>query len=122
MSEGEILTNVEFDYAFAGKTYRVKKASLKQVMEFQRKVLEINKEKDGTEEIRMTAYALYVILNKADSSITEEFVNENAPGDIDIIDIIGKFGFMNQRKMEALGKVSNLLENKKPTGEESSAL
>jgi hypothetical protein len=121
MDEAEVMTNAEFDYQFAGKTYKVKRVSLKQVMEFQRKVLEINKEKDGTEESRMASYAIYVILHKIDSSITEEYVTENAPGDADIMDIIVRFGFMSQRKMEAMGKISNLLETKKPTGEGSLA-
>jgi microcompartment protein CcmK/EutM len=119
--EGLIMTNTEFDFSFAGKTYKVKKANLVMVMDFQRKVAEIQKEKDPAADLRIGAYALYLVLHTSDSTITEQYVNENCPGDTDIVEIIKNFGFMSQRKMVMLGQIGNLLENKKPTGEESSA-
>ncbi len=123
MEEGLTMTNTEFDYQFAGKTYKVKKANLTMVMDFQRKVADIQKDKDPAADLRIGAYALYLVLHASDSTVDENFVNENCPGDFDTIEIISKFGFMNQRKMEMMGKVSNLLEaTKKPIGENSSAL
>lgn len=118
--EGLIMTNTEFDFPFAGKTYKVKKANLSMVMDFQRKVAEIQKEKDPAADLRIGAYALYLVLHNTDSTITEQYVNENCPGDIDIVDIIKVLGFMSQRKMVMMGKIGDLLVTKKPTGEESS--
>lgn len=121
MEEGQVMTNTEFDFPFAGKTYKVKKVNIATVMIFQRKVSEIQAEKDPAGDLRMGVYALYLVLNIADPTITEDYVTQNCPGDIDIIDIFKKFGFMNQRKTAVLNKISNLLVSQ-PNGEKSSAL
>lgn len=118
MSEGEILANMEFDYPFAGKTYKLKRANLRLVMEWQRKSVEISKVNDGTQDLQLAAYALYLALHNADPSVTEEFVLENASGDIDVMATLKLLGFMNQQKVEMMQKIKDAL-GAKPTGESS---
>lgn len=110
MSDADILTNNEFDYPFAGKTYKVKKATLKQVIDFQRKQFEIANEKDPAGDLRMASYAIYVILHSIDPTITEDFVTDNAQGDMDFMDVIAKLGFMSQQKVEMMNRLRNSLE------------
>lgn len=122
MTDGEILTNTEFDFPFAGKTYKVKKASLKQVIDFQRKVSQITSEKDAAGDLRMAAYAIYLALHAVDTTVTEEYVIENCPGDIDIMDIFSSLGFISRQKVEMMEKLRNSLASKSPLpGENSSA-
>lgn len=120
MTDGEILTNAEFDFPFAGKVYKVKKASLKLVIDFQRKTDTITKEKDVAADLRMVAYAIYLILHAVDSTVTEDYVIENAPGDIDVVDTLAKLGFLNQQKVAIMNKIRNSLVSP-PAGPESSA-
>jgi hypothetical protein len=121
MEEGQKMTNTEFDYTFNGKVYKVKKASLKQVMVFQRKVDEITKQKDPAGDLMMAAYAIFLTLNAIDKNITEEEVLEHTPGDIDVMDVFATLGFMSQQKVAMMTKIRNSLENLR-SGEESSAL
>jgi len=118
MDEGQTMTNTEFDFFFGGKTHKVKKVNLRQVMDFQRKVAEIQKDKDPAADSRMAAYAIYIVLHSIDANITEDYILDNASGEIDLLETITKFGFMNQRKMGMMSRVSNLLGNK-PSGEKS---
>lgn len=124
MSEAEILTNTSFDYVLGDKTYKVKKASLKQVIEFQRKVAEITAEKDASGDLRMAAHAIYLTLKEVDPNITEEEVIKLTPGDIDVMDVFATLGFMSQQKVAMMTKIRNSLENLKsqPTGKDSLAL
>ncbi len=121
------MTNTEFDYTLGGKTYSIKRASIKQVILFQRKVMEIQKEpeQDAGADLRIVAYAIYLLLKEADPNITEDFVQENAPGDIDAMATFQQLGFMNQQKMAIANKLQDLLANPKPQekpldGQESS--
>jgi len=111
--EGQVLTNAPFDFEFAGKKYSVKKANLRQVMEWQRKVSELSKKeiKDGTEDLSIVSFALYVILHAADASIDENFVLDNAPGDTDLLSTLKQFGFMSQQKVAMAEVIKNSLAN-----------
>lgn len=106
-NEGEIVANLEFAYNFAGKNYTLKKANLKQVMDFQRKTMEIQKENDPAADLLITAYALYLSLHAVDSTITLQYIEENAPGDIDPMETFILLGFMSRQKLENLLKIKN---------------
>lgn len=121
MEESQVMTNTEFDYPFAGKNYKVKKATLRQVIEFQRKQFEIAAKKDPAGDLMMASFAIYIILHSADATVTEDFVTDNAPGDMDFMDVIAKLGFMSQQKVEMLTKIRNSLELPS-IGKNSSAL
>lgn len=119
-NEGEIVTNLEFEYLFAGKTYKLKRASLKQVMDLQRKMAEIKKEEDPAGDLRAIAYALYLSLHAADLTITELFVEENAPGDINAVDTLIELGFTNRQQLANMLKIKNEPVSQ-PSGEKSLA-
>lgn len=107
--ESITLVNVNFPFSFDGKEYHVKKANLEQVILFQRKSAEIAG--DASVDLMMAAYAIYLILYAVDKNVTEEFVKENCPGDIDVVAILSQLGFMNQQKVEAMQKLRNALGN-----------
>lgn len=107
MDQGEVLTNLEFDYPFAGKIYKLKRASLKNVMDLQRKIAEIKKEEDPAGDLRAISHALYLSLHAADSTITEQYVEENASGDIDPIDTLITLGFTGRQQLASLMKIKN---------------
>ena len=119
MTEGEIVTNIEYDYPFAGKTYKIKRASLKQVMDFQRKAGEITKENDPAGDLRMAAYAIYLVLHTIDPTVTEEHILDNAPGDLDVMDTLVKLGFINQQKVDMMNKIRNSLVSPSTGGDSS---
>ena len=122
MTDGQIITNSEFTFPFAGKDYRIKRATLRQVMDFQRKVSEITKQEDAAGDLRIVAYAIYLALNAVDKNVTEDFVLDNADGDMDVIDVLKTLGFMSQQKVAMMGKIRNSLVNKdQSSGESSSA-
>lgn len=120
MDEGQVMVNAEFDYSFGDKVYKVKKASLRMVMEFQRKVREITNLKDAAGELMMAAYAIYLVLHQVDNSISEEEVLDKTPGDIDVVAVFERLGFMSQQKVKAMEILRNALVNQ-PSGEKSSA-
>ena len=119
MSDNEALANSEFSFPFAGKDYKVKKATLRMVMDFQRKTAEIGNEKDPAADLRIAAYAMYLVLHAVDSTITEEWVIDNAPGDVDSIDIMTRLGFLSQRKVGMFSRAKDALANQ-TDGEKSS--
>ena len=111
MNEPEIMTNIEFDFPILGKTYKIKKASIKQVIDWQRKVSEIQKEKDAGADLRMIAYAIYAIIHSVDTTVTEDYILENVPGDLNAEEILLKLGFLNQQKVAMMGRIKNSLGN-----------
>lgn len=119
MNDSATLTNIEFDFPFAGKTYKIKKATLRQVMDFRRKVSTITDEKDAAGDLRIVVYAIYLILHGVDETVTEDFILDNASPDINIIGTMNDLGFLNQQKAKVLNRIQDALGTK-PTGDESS--
>lgn len=103
------LTNSDIKFSFDGKEYSVKKANLQQVIEFQRKAREITDEKDAGADMRIAAYAIYLILNSTDKNITETQILEKCPGDIDIMQVFTQLGFMNQQKAKMAREIGDAL-------------
>lgn len=114
------LINEPFPFSFAGKEYQVKKANLGQVMQFQRRSKEIYTEGDAAGDVRIMVYAIYLTLNAADSTVTEKYVEDNARGDLDFLDVISTLGFMSQQKIATMQKTRNLLDAVKPKPEATS--
>lgn len=109
------LINEEIQFPFGGQNRTVKKANLNQVMQFQRRAREINKTGDAAADLQLISYAIYLVLYAVDKAITEEYVSENARGDLDFVDVMATLGFMNQQKIATMRRARNLLEN--PKGE-----
>lgn len=111
MTDGEILTNTDFEFEFGGQKYTLKRASLRQVMEWQRQSVEINKVNDGTTDLKLAAKAIYLALQTVDKNITEDDVLDKTPGDIDVIATLQLLGFMSQQKVGAMQKLRDALAN-----------
>jgi hypothetical protein len=97
------LLNPAFSFEFADKTYQVKRANIEQVQQYQMKVVESEKNTDILPSVRdsnMIAYAIFLILHKSYPDVTEEFVKENIPGNIDIISYLLDLGFIDPQKAE----------------------
>ena len=116
-NEGEIMTNVSFDYSFNGKVYQIKRATLRQVMEWQRKLLDMKKDA-STPDAAILVPALYSILHNVDANITEDIILDNTPGDINVLQTLELLGFVSQQKMNNQ-TAKNVLANQ-PSGEKSS--
>lgn len=98
----------------------VRKATLEKVMLFQKRFKELSEAKDDAIEPRLTAYCLYLILKDTRPEITEQWVLENAPGDLGMFDVIEQFGFLNRQKVESLRMRNqrNAPTQQKPTEEQ----
>lgn len=117
--DGLKLINPEFEFGFAGKEYKIRRANLEKVILFQKKMVELADAKDSAVDLKGAGYCLYLILKDADPSITENWVMENAPGDLDAYEVFENLGFMSRQKVELLKR---LIQRNAPaqTGEESS--
>lgn len=104
--DGLNLINPEFDFTFAGTTYKVKKATLDKVILFQTKFAQLTEAKDPAIEKKMAAYCLYLVLKSVKADVTEEWVQENTP-DVEFPDVVEQFGFLNRQKVEILREVLN---------------
>lgn len=113
------LLNPEFTFSFAGKDYQVKKANIKQAQQYQIKLSEINEsdKPQGVKDLSLLSYAVFLILNKADSTITEEFVEDNLRGDVDGVSLLTELGFINPQKAKILQQIQAkvLSENSSPS-------
>lgn len=118
MTDAIKLTNTSIPFEFDGKEYQVKRASLTQIIDFQRKGYEIGKEQDAGGDQRIAAYAIFLVLNAVDKNITEQFVLDNCPA-VELSDIAVQLGFMSQQKMETLQRMKDLLEKSLKAPEKS---
>jgi|ERR1035437_965357 hypothetical protein len=95
------LVNGEFTFHFAGKDYTVRKASLDKAVQYQQKAKELSTNPDPTGmDLKLAAFCIYLILKDKDPEITEQFVLENTPGDIDVLECLTTLGFISQKKAE----------------------
>ena len=96
------LSNPTFSIIFAEKEYQIRKATLADVAKYLIKIDEISKENliSSVRDIRLISYCLYILLKKVDNEITEDFVYENCPGDIDGLDFLTMLGFINPEKIK----------------------
>lgn len=121
--DGLKLINPAFDFEFAGTVYQVKKATLDKIILFQTKFNELTTVKDPALEKRLAVYSLFLVLKDATPTIpnlTEDWVAANTP-DVEMMDVIEEFAFMNRQKVETLRQI---LQRNAPaqTGEPSSTL
>lgn len=100
------LLNPDFVFKFAGKEYSVRKANLRQGLLYQQKVKELLDAKSASVDLQLVSYCIYLVLKETDKSITEDFVQDNAPADINILETLTTLGFMNPGQA---AKAKNLL-------------
>lgn len=108
------LVNPSFTFSFAGKEYDVKKASLEKVIQYQIRVDELSKSDlpATTKDYKILAYCIYLILKDVDSSITEDFISQNCPGNADILDLLMQLGFIDPKRMESIRKIQEEMQEK----------
>lgn len=109
-NEGEIIANLPFELTLAGKVYQVKKANLRQVIDWQRKIMEYSKEGDTSANLRSVAYALWLMIATVDTTITEDYILDNIAGDVQVMDVLIMLGFTNQQKVAEIPKMKDSLE------------
>lgn len=106
------LINPKFTFQFADKEYQIRKANMTQVVQFQQRAAELLEDKTLQPAIRdaeMLAYCVFLLLKNADQSVTEEFVKDNLPGNIDGLDILARLGFIDPQKLELVKKAQEKL-------------
>ena len=98
------LTNPEFTYVFDGKEYVIRKASLRDIASYEKRVKELSA-KGELNNSDILAYCLYLILRKGDNSITEDYVAETSKGDIDYLMVLEQLGFMNLERVKTTREI-----------------
>jgi hypothetical protein len=102
------LVNPVFEFEFAGQKYSVKRANIEQVQRYQLKVTELGKKTDIPSSVRdldIVVYAVFIILQKNYPDVTEDFVKENLPGNVDVISVLSELGFIDPQKAEMVKKL-----------------
>jgi hypothetical protein len=102
------LLNPPFTFILGDREFQVRKANIKQVQQYQLKVTELSKNTDlpsAVKDLDIVSYALFLVLNKTDNSVTEDFVKENLPGNINIISLLSELGFIDPQKAELVNKL-----------------
>lgn len=95
------LINPEFDFEWNGEMFHIKKANITKVVQYQQRARELAEKNEVSTELKLGAYALYLVLKESKPDLTEEFVLENTPGDIDVLDLFVRLGFLNPARIKA---------------------
>jgi hypothetical protein len=122
MNDALKLINPEFDFEFAGTTYKVRKATLDKIILFQTRFNQLTEAKDPAISSKIAGYCIYLILKDIKADATEEWVQQNTP-ELEMLDVIEYFAFMNQQKVDMLRKIlqrNALVTKEEPTGTQSS--
>ncbi len=98
------LVNPPFSFTWNEKTYEVKKANLSQVVLYQARVKQIIDEKKDGAEALIAAYCIWLILKDKEDGLTEQFILDNTPGAIDLVDLLTTLGFVKPTKETAILK------------------
>lgn len=106
------LINPPFTFRFADKEYELRKASIEKGIQYQAKVRGLLEAKDPAQDLKLAVYCIYLMLKDIDPAITEEFVLQNCPADLDVIDCLTQLGFMNPQRTELAKKVQKNMENR----------
>lgn len=96
------LISAPFPLDFAGEKFEVKKANLEKVILFQTRFTELTEKKDPALESKMAGYCIFLALQGVKEGVTEQWVLDNCPGDISMIDVVDQLGFMNGQKVALL--------------------
>lgn len=108
------LINPEFDFEWNGETFHLKKANISKVVQYQKRARELSLQNEAGTELQLGAYAIYLMLKEFKPDITEEDVLNNTPGDIEVLDLFVKLGFLNPARIKAAIQIMN------QTGDKSS--
>ena len=88
------LVNPEFDFNWNGTTYQIKKATLSDVVSYQKRMKELMETKETGWEVRLVSYCLYLALKNKIEGLTEDFILDNTPADVDSQQLLITLGFL----------------------------
>jgi hypothetical protein len=111
------LVNPAFTFSFAGKDYEVKKANLEKAVLYQQKIVSLRDLKESAVDLKLVAYCIFIVLKDVDPSITEDFVFQNTPADIDVGECLTTLGFMSPRRMEQAKQIEEAFKKKLTTAD-----
>lgn len=106
------LVNPSFTFSFAGKEYSVRKANLEKAIQYQKKTKELQDAKDVFADLKLIAFCIFIVLKDVEPALTEDFVFQNTPADIDIMECLTTLGFMSPQRKELAKKLEKALENR----------
>lgn len=95
------LVNPSYSLEWNDKSYQVKKATLEQIAQYQQRAEQYVNEKQAGSDMRLAAYAIYLVLSKVIPNLTEQEVLENTAGDLDLVTLFTTLGFMNPARFQA---------------------
>ena len=101
------LVNPEFDFGFNNKIYHLRKATLDKAVQYQKKVKELAGDGniDSVSNASILAFCVYIMLKDQEPTITEEFVMNLIPGDVDGLELLCTLGFIHPSKLAAVKEV-----------------
>jgi len=94
------LVNPEIDFTFAGKVYKIKKANIKKALSYQQKIKELTDDKATSVDLLLVSHCIFLCLKDIEPTITEDWVQENTPGDVDVAEVLTTLGFMNPKQRD----------------------
>jgi hypothetical protein len=101
------LTNPEFSIKLGEKEYLLRKATLRQVISFQKRVKELSESKEVGSDAKTIAFAYFLLLeDKYKGEYTEESLLDVLPGAQDSGETLVMLGFMSPQQM----KLSQVIE------------
>jgi hypothetical protein len=93
------LVNPPISLEWCGEKYLVKSASLMQVVLYQQRAKTLIQENDPSADVKLLAYCLYLLLSEVKPGLTEDDVLKNTPGNLDVMSLFVKLGFLNPAKI-----------------------
>jgi len=99
------MVNPEFDFNFAGRAYHLRKATLDKAILYQGKAKELSDAKDVSADSKLMAYCIYIMLRDVDKTITEQYITENTPATVSVIDVLATLGFINPTMQKTISKL-----------------
>lgn len=101
------LVNPEFQFEFGGEKFDLKKANLSKAIQYQTRVKELATENDPNPDLKIVAYCIYLVLKHVKPECTEEWVIDNTPAEIDVIECLTTLGFISPKRAETAKKIGD---------------
>lgn len=113
------LVNPAFTINFAGKDYSVRKATLDKAIQYQQRLKDLKD--DVALDAKIVGYCLYILLKDQDAALTEDYVIQNIPADINGLETLTKLGFINPSTLALIQASQTTIINKLTSGNSSPA-
>lgn len=101
------LVNPDITLTYKGETLSVRKATIRQVLAYQERRDQIFEEKQRGGDQRLAAFGVYLLLKDKVPNLTEDDVLDNMPGNVNVLELLGKLGFIEPEKLEMMKRLQN---------------